>query len=89
MIKYIKSVLWRVAKCLSYIEEAPCLKVKIEIRRMWNVKAKVIPVITGATGTVSQSVTQNLSNVPGKDEIKALQKQATLGTEHKLREVVM
>ena len=62
---------------------------KIEIRRMWNVKAKVIPVITGATGTVSQSVTQNLSNVPGKDEITALQKQATLGTEHKLREVVM
>ena len=28
LIKYIKSVLWRVAKCLSYIEEAPCLKVK-------------------------------------------------------------
>ena len=26
-IKYIKSVLWRVAKCLSYIEEARCLKV--------------------------------------------------------------
>ena len=28
MIKYIKSVLWRVAKCLSSIEEARCLKVK-------------------------------------------------------------
>jgi len=28
LIKYIKSVLWRVAKCLSYIEEARCLKVK-------------------------------------------------------------
>ena len=28
LIKYIKSVLWRVAKCLSYIEEAWCLKVK-------------------------------------------------------------
>jgi len=27
LIKYIKSVLWRVAKCLSYIEEARCLKV--------------------------------------------------------------
>ena len=25
----IKSVLWRVAKCLSYIEEARCLKVKV------------------------------------------------------------
>ena len=28
LIKYIKSVLWRVAKCLSYVEEARCLKVK-------------------------------------------------------------
>jgi len=30
LIKYIKSVLWRVAKCLSYIEEARCLKVNLE-----------------------------------------------------------
>ena len=29
MIKYIKSVLWTVAKRLSYIEEARCLKVNI------------------------------------------------------------
>ena len=28
LIKYIKSVLWRGSKCLSYIEEARCLKVK-------------------------------------------------------------
>jgi len=28
LIKYIKSVLWRAAKCLSNIEEARCLKVK-------------------------------------------------------------
>ena len=28
LIKYIKSVLWRIAKCLSYIEEVWCLKVK-------------------------------------------------------------
>ena len=27
-IKYIKSILWRVAKRLSYIEDARCLKVK-------------------------------------------------------------
>jgi len=28
----------------------------IEIQCMWNVKAKVIPVITGATGTISKSL---------------------------------
>ena len=30
LIKYIKSVLWRVAKCVSYIQNARCLKVKCE-----------------------------------------------------------
>ena len=29
LIKYIKSVLWRVVKCLSYIEDARCLKVNV------------------------------------------------------------
>jgi len=28
-IKYIKSVLWRVAKRLSYTQDARCLKVKV------------------------------------------------------------
>jgi len=28
LIKYIKKDLWRVAKSLSYIEEAQCLKLK-------------------------------------------------------------
>jgi len=31
LIKYTKSVLWRVAKRLSYIEDTPCLKVKLEV----------------------------------------------------------
>ena len=33
LIKYIKSVLWRVAKRLSYIEDAWCLKVNTETCR--------------------------------------------------------
>jgi hypothetical protein len=28
----------------------------IGIQRMWNVKAKVIPVIRGATGTISETL---------------------------------
>jgi hypothetical protein len=40
---------------------------------MWNVRAKVIPVATEATGTVSKSLRQNLNNIPGKHKIKALQ----------------
>ena len=45
----------------------------IEIQRMWTVTAKVLPVIKGATGTVSESLRQYLSNIPGKHEIKELQ----------------
>ena len=39
---------------------------------IWNVKAKVIPVIIGATGNISESFGQNLSNMPGKHEMKEL-----------------
>jgi hypothetical protein len=57
---------------------------------MWNVKAKVIPAITGATGTISKSLRQYLSNIKGKREIKELQKTtAVLCTAHRLREVLM
>ena len=61
----------------------------IEIQRMWNVNTKVIPVIIGATGTVSESFRKFESNTPGKDEVKELQKTAILGTAHILRKVLM
>jgi hypothetical protein len=54
---------------------------------MWNVEIKVMPVIIGTTGTISKSFRKYLSNTPGKHCIKELQKIATLGTKHILREV--
>ena len=45
-----------------------------EIQRMWNVNTKVIPVIIGATGTISKSIRKYVSNIPGKHEFKELQK---------------
>ena len=41
---------------------------------MWNVKANVITVIIGVTETISESLRQYLSNIPGKRKIKELQK---------------
>jgi hypothetical protein len=61
----------------------------IEIQCMWNVKTNVIPVITGATGTISKSLRKYLSNIPGIYEIKELQITAILGTAHTLRKVLM
>jgi hypothetical protein len=49
----------------------------------------IIPVIIGATGTTSKSFRKYVSNVPGKHEVKELQKKAILGTEHILRKVLM
>jgi len=61
----------------------------IEIQRIWNVKTKVIPVIIGATGTVSKLFRKYVSNIPGIHEVKELQKTAILGTAHVLRKVLM
>jgi hypothetical protein len=60
-----------------------------EIQRMWNVKAKVIPVIIRAIGTISKSFRKYQSTTKGKHEIKELQKTAVLGTVHVLREVLI
>jgi len=64
-------------------EAAKILKYKdltIEIQCMWNIKTKVIPVIIGATRTISKSFRKHLSNIPGKHEVKEIQKTAILGT---------
>jgi len=61
----------------------------IEIQRMCNIKTKVIPVIIGATGTISKLFRKYMSNIPGKHEVKELQKTAILGTAHILRKVLM
>ena len=51
LIKYIQSVLWRVAKCLSYIEEARCLKVN-----EWQNSARFINVAVFSAGIGQMAV---------------------------------
>ena len=60
-----------------------------EIRRMWDLKTKAIPVIISADGTISKSLTKYLRNITGKHEIKKQQKTAIQGTAHILREVLI
>jgi hypothetical protein len=56
---------------------------------MWNVKTRVIPVIVGATGTISKSSRKYVSTIPGNREVKELRKTALLGTAHTLPKVLM
>jgi hypothetical protein len=49
---------------------------------MWNVKTKVVPLIIGATETISKSFRTYLRYVPGNHDVRELQKTAILGTAH-------
>jgi hypothetical protein len=49
---------------------------------MWNMKAEVVPLIVGITGTISRLLRQYPSNISRKHEIKKLQTTAILGTAH-------
>jgi hypothetical protein len=60
----------------------------IEIQRLWNVKTRVMPVIIGATGTISKSFTKYVSSIPGNHEVRELQKTTILSTAHILRKVL-
>jgi hypothetical protein len=55
---------------------------------IWNVKTRVIPVIIGATGTISKSFRKYVSNIPGIHEVRELQKTTILATAHILRKVL-
>jgi hypothetical protein len=39
------------------------------VQHMWYVKTKVIPIVMGATGTISESFRKYLFGIPGKHEI--------------------
>jgi hypothetical protein len=54
----------------------------IEIQLMWNMKCSVIPVITGATRTVTRGLKRHLETIPGKHSIDSLQKTAVRWTQH-------
>ena len=59
---------------------------KIEIERLWERKAMVVPVVIGALGAIPRDLTKHL-NTLGLDKItpSQLQKAALLGTAHILR----
>jgi hypothetical protein len=38
---------------------------EISVSRMWKVRTKVVPVITGALGTIKKALDQNLQSLPG------------------------
>ena len=60
----------------------------IEIQRTWNMKYKIIPVMTGVTGIVTNGLRKNLETITGKQSLHSLQTTAILGTSHIIRKVL-
>jgi len=53
-----------------------------ETRVYIGLESQIIIIIIGATGTISKSFRKYVSNIPGKHEVKELQKTAILDTAH-------
>ena len=59
-----------------------------EIRRIWQVKVKVIPLVVGALGTTPRALKANLEEIGVDMEIDLLQKSTLLGMATILRKVL-
>ena len=61
---------------------------EIEIKRMWSLKTKIIPLIIGATGVISKSVVKFVEEIPGEHNLKIMQKTVILKTAHIIRKTI-
>lgn len=61
---------------------------RLEIKRIWNTKVTVIPVVIGALGSHTAMLHKYLERIPGSHKVNALTKAALLGTAHILRKVL-
>ncbi|XP_072176148.1 uncharacterized protein [Diadema setosum] len=59
-----------------------------ELRCLWNMRTKVIPIVVGALGTTPKQLQRHLDDVGVPDRVQTLQKAALLGTARILRKVL-
>ncbi|XP_068754161.1 uncharacterized protein [Montipora capricornis] len=59
-----------------------------EVARLWNVKAKVVPIVVGVLGAVTLNLSKHLDAIGVTARIELLQKAALLGTARLLRRVL-
>ena len=61
---------------------------EIEIERSWKLKAKTVPVVIGALGTVNKNTPKYLKEIPGNIHLTEVQKHTILGTAYILRKAL-
>ena len=60
---------------------------RLQVQKLWDVKATVIPIVVGALGTISEELENHLKTIGIPIVISCLQKAALLGTAFILRRV--
>ena len=58
---------------------------RLELRRLWNCQAEIVPVVVGALGSTTPKLKKYLSSIPGDHRTPQLIKAALLGSAHILR----
>ena len=59
-----------------------------ELRKLWQVKVKVAPVVVGALGTIPKALEKHFKEIGTSVRVELLQKAALLGTARILRKTV-
>jgi len=59
-----------------------------KVSRMWQVRTEIVPVITGALGTIKTGLGKNLQLLPGQPSATDLQNIKLMSTAHIIRKVL-
>ena len=60
----------------------------IEVSRMWIVRTKIVPITTGALGTIKKGLDQNLNLLPGQQLAIETQKITLMSTTYIILKVL-
>jgi hypothetical protein len=74
--------------CKRKQKRLKCNSLSIEIKRTWNMRCVIIPVVIGATGVVTKGVKNNVEAIPGKHSVDPIKKTSVLVTSHIIRKVL-
>ena len=64
------------------------LDVVREIKKLWNMKVKIVPIVIGALGTLTKRLLKGLEDLEVGGRVETIQKTASLRTARILRRVL-
>ena len=65
-----------------------CLDLAMELKKLWNMRVTIVPIVIGAIGTVTKGLLKVLEDLEGGGWVKTIQTTALLKTARILRRVL-